>query len=257
MTRSGEPYYRRDLALAHHRGFAFHADLCAPGLLALLDPVRARGGVVVELGCGSGALTKHLVDAGHRVVATDASAAMLDLARDHAPGAEEVGRLVLPDDPVPPADAIVSVGHVFNYLPDEAAIDHALISAAEALRPGGILAVDMCDMEWGRVRRDAPALGRVGDDWAVVTEFSLPTPTRFVRQIAVFVRNDDDTWRRDDERHENVLVDTTRVPGMLAEHGVEARVGLSFGDEELPAGLRTVVGRDGRAPSSAVIRPGA
>ena len=26
-----DPYYRRDLALVHHRGFGFHARACAPG----------------------------------------------------------------------------------------------------------------------------------------------------------------------------------------------------------------------------------
>ena len=81
MTSSSAPYYRRDLALVHHLGFGFHADACAPGLLALLEPIRASGGVVLEVGCGSGLLTKYLVDAGHRVIATDASPAMLDLAR--------------------------------------------------------------------------------------------------------------------------------------------------------------------------------
>ena len=42
MAAPGEPYYRRDLALAHHRGFGFHADACAPGILKLLEPVRDR-----------------------------------------------------------------------------------------------------------------------------------------------------------------------------------------------------------------------
>src|SRR5579859_1316407 len=74
------PYYRRDLALVHHLGFGFHADLVAPGILSLLEPVRASHGLVVELGCGSGLLTRYLVDAGHRVLATDASPAMLALA---------------------------------------------------------------------------------------------------------------------------------------------------------------------------------
>jgi len=55
-----EPYYRRDLSLVHHLGFGSHADACAPGILALLEPVRARGGLVVEFGCGSGLLTRHL-----------------------------------------------------------------------------------------------------------------------------------------------------------------------------------------------------
>ncbi len=54
MTADPEPYYRRDLALVHHLGYRFHADRCAPGLLALLEPVRHRGGRVLELGCGSG-----------------------------------------------------------------------------------------------------------------------------------------------------------------------------------------------------------
>jgi SAM-dependent methyltransferase len=234
-------YYRQDLALVHHLGFGFHADLCAPGMLRLLEPVRVRGGVVVELGCGSGLLTRHLVDAGHRVIATDASAAMLDLAREHVPEAEIVP-LSLPHDPIPDADAIVSIGHVLSYLPDEAAVQEALKAAARALRPGGLLAVDICDLEWGRERRHARPVGWVTDDWALITEFSAPSPTRFVRQMAIFMRNADGSWRRDDERHDNVLIDTAQVPALLAACGVEAMVGLSFGDEELPVGLRTVVG---------------
>lgn len=238
-----EPYYRRDLALVHHLGFAFHANECAPGILELLRPVGERDGLVVELGCGSGLLTRHLLDAGHRVIATDASPAMLGLARDVAGDAEALLRLVLPDDPIPPADAIVSVGHALNYLPDEAAIDRALVAIADALRPGGILAIDLCDLEYGAARKDAPNLGRATDSWAIVTEFSAPSPDRFVRQMAIFTRDGDGSWRRDDERHDNVLVDVSRVPGLLAGRGVEASVGDAFGDHRLPVGLRAIVGR--------------
>ena len=53
-----EPYYRHDLALVHHLGYGFHADMCAPGILELLAPVRERGGLVLEIGCGSGLLTR-------------------------------------------------------------------------------------------------------------------------------------------------------------------------------------------------------
>src|SRR5579872_2909153 len=94
------PYYGPDLALVHHLGFGFHADSVAPGILGLLEPVRERNGLVVELGCGSGLLTRHLVAAGHPVLATDASPAMLELARETAPGAAGFAELVLPDDPI-------------------------------------------------------------------------------------------------------------------------------------------------------------
>src|SRR5688500_7035586 len=119
--------YRRDLAHNHHHAFGFHADAPAPGILVLHERVPQWQDTVLELGCGSGALTRHLAAAGHRVLATDASPAMVELAGD-----SQV--LVLPDDPLPPADAIVSSGHVLNYLSDEAAIDRALAAIAGALR---------------------------------------------------------------------------------------------------------------------------
>jgi SAM-dependent methyltransferase len=243
MASPDRPYYQRDLALVHHLGFGFHADECAPGILELLRQIRERDGQVVELGCGSGLLTRYLVEAGHRVIATDASPAMLDLARGYAVGAQEIHALVLPDDPIPKADAVVSVGHVLSYLPDAEAIDRALIAIAGALRPGGILAIDLCDLEYAEARRDLDPAGWVTDEWALVTERSTPAPDRFVRQMAVFTRNEDGSWRRDDERHENVLIDTALVPPLLAGQGVRASVETSFGGGvELPRGLHAIIG---------------
>jgi SAM-dependent methyltransferase len=236
-----------DLAYVHDQGYGFHAMDCAPGILRLLEPVRERAGLVLEIGCGSGLLTQRLVQAGHRVIATDAAPAMLELARAAVPEAEEIRSLVLPDDPVPPVDAIVGVGHALNYLPDLAAVQRGLAALAGALRPGGLLALDLCDLEWGTARADAVAVGqgRVGADWAIVTRFSRPAPDRFERDLTTFVRLPDGTYRREDEHHGNVLVDTSAVPAFLGEHGVTAMVGDSFDDPEhpLPAGLKSIVGR--------------
>jgi SAM-dependent methyltransferase len=236
------PYYGRDLALVHHLGYGFHADACAPGILRRLEPVRARNGLVVELGCGSGLLTRYLLDAGHRVIATDASPAMLDLARETVPDVEAIEPLTLPDDPIPACDAIVSVGHVLNYLATTAAIERALVAAANALRPDGVLALDLCDFEWGDLRRDGPDHCRVDGGWAIITQFTVPTRDQFVREMTVFLRNDDGTWRRTEERHDNVLVDTSLIPPLLSQSGVSATVGRSFGNETLPQGLRAIVG---------------
>jgi SAM-dependent methyltransferase len=237
-----EPYYRRDLALVHHHGFGAHADGCGPDLVKLLAPVRARDGLVLEIGCGSGLLTRHLVDAGFRVLATDASPAMLDLARATAPGAAGFARLALPDDPVPEADAIVGIGHPLNYLPDAAAIERALRALARALRPGGTFATDLEDLEWGVARADVREQSTLDDDWAIITRFENPTPDRHVRDMTVFVRNDDGSWRRDHERHDNVLLDVAAVPPLLAAEGVDAEARRSFGAWELPVGLYAIVG---------------
>ncbi|MDQ3931853.1 MAG: class I SAM-dependent methyltransferase [Actinomycetota bacterium] len=243
MSCTDSPYYRSDLALVHHRGFAFHADASAAGILALLAPVRNREGLVVELGCGSGHLTRHLVHAGHRVLATDASPAMLELARRMIPDVENIRQLVLPDDPMPSVNAIVSVGHALNYLPDETSIERALVAIANALRPGGILAIDLCDLRWAEVRRDQPDLGKVGDGWAVITAFSVPAENRYVRDITTFVRNEDGSWRRAHERHENILIDSSAVPRLLSQVGIEALVYPTFGSYVLPQGLVAIIGQ--------------
>jgi SAM-dependent methyltransferase len=164
------------------------------------------------------------------------------MAADALGGDAELRRIVLPDDPLPEADAIVSVGHVISYLPDAAAVDRALVRMAEALRPGGVLAIDVCDLEFGRVRAGEDTIGRAGPDWAVIAGFSTPAPDRVVRDITTFVPDGTGAWRRGRERHEYVLVDTSLIPALLASHRVTATVGSAFGAAELPPGLRAVTG---------------
>jgi SAM-dependent methyltransferase len=244
-VHSEEPIYRHDLASIHHRGYGYHADSCAPGILAMLEPIRERRGLVLEIGCGSGLLTRYLVEAGHRVIATDASPAMLELAGETVPGAEAVQTLVLPDDPVPPADAIVGIGHALNYLPDLAAIQRGLAALADAVRPGGLLAVDLCDLELGVARQGDAPYARLEDDWAIMTTYHRPSPDRYDRHITTFVRTAEGGFRRDEEYHGNVLVDTSTVPELLRQHGVATEIGRSFNDADrpLPIGLRSVIGR--------------
>ena len=222
--------------------------------MALLEPVREGGGIVLELGCGTGALTRHLIEAGYRVLAPDASPAMLELARKAVAGAEDFRLVSLPDDQLPEADAVVSVGHVLSYLPDEASLEAGLVAAAKALRPGGIFAIDLLDLHYGDELVGDETRGRVGDDWAVVVKLSRPERRIFVREITTFVLGEDGAWRRDDERHENILVDTARIPAFLTTHGLHARVAESFGEEELPPGHVAIVGSRPEAISSTSIR---
>ena len=113
---------------------------------------------------------------------------------------------------------------------------------ADALRPDGVLTIDICDLEFGRIRAGTENVGRAGHDWAVITEFSAPAPDRYIRDITTFVPDGAGAWRRSRERHENVLVDTSRIPALLARHGVQATVGSAFGAAELPPGMRAVTG---------------
>jgi len=242
-----EEIFGADVSLVHHRSGGAHAAACAPGILDLLADVRARDGLVLELGCGSGPLTAELVAAGHRVIATDASSAMVELATERiGSGAEAIGQLILPRDPLPEADAIVAVGHPLNYVQSIQEFDAALISIAASLRPQGRLALDVCDLEWGC--RNLSSVGRAGDDWAIIIEFTTPAAERFDRDVTTFLPNQDGSWRREREHHTSVLVDTARLPALLEQHGVEASVRGSFGEERLPHGLRALIGQRRGSP---------
>ncbi len=81
------------------------------------------------------------------------------------------------------------------------------------------------------------------EEWAIFTSYEIPSPDRLVRRITTFLRQEEGSWRRHDERHQNVLVDASRVPSRLAAAGVRAATTPSFGEERLPEGMVAVVGR--------------
>jgi SAM-dependent methyltransferase len=142
---------------------------------------------------------------------------------------------------LPQTDAVVSTGHVLNYLDTREDIARALGELARTLRPGGVLAIDLMTEQF-RQRRDAQSVhARVSDDWAIVTRFSCPEPYRFDRAITVFRRHDQH-WRRSDEHHRNVTFDAQEALQILRDNGIDARQRPAFGEEALPEGLVVLTG---------------
>jgi len=240
-------YYGSDLAWVHHAGYSQHVENTWQGILGLLRGAGlSKGAHVLDVGCGSGLLARRLLDEGFVVTGTDASPAMIDLARSYAPGAAfEVVRLPTGlsgrDSPLPDADAVLSTGHVLNYLDTRDDIARALGELARALLPGGVVALDLMTEEYAQ-RRDLQAVhAKVTDDWTIVTRFSRPVPHRFDREITVF-RRVGEYWRRSDEHHRNVTFDAPEAMHVLRENGIDVRQRTAFGDETLPEGLVVLTG---------------
>lgn len=239
-------HYRPDLAWVHHVGHGQYAEHAAAGLLSLLHAARLPPGArVLDVGCGSGLLARRLVEAGFDVVGVDASPAMIDLARTQAPGARfevlalPTGRA--PDVPggLPSADA---VSIVLNDLDGPEPILAALGELAVALRPGGLLALDLMTEKFARRHDGCGAHVRIEDDWVVVTRDSRPAPRVLARDITVF-RRDGNAWRRSDEHHRNTTLEADSARSILRAHGVEAEERASFGEERPLEGLAVLVGR--------------
>lgn len=111
-----------------------------PAMLDLAGDVSGRS--ILDVGCGSGALSAALRDRGATVTGMDASAAMLDLARQRL-GADVALHLADLNDPLPFDDAAfddVVASLVLHYLEDWAP---ALTQMRRVLRPGGRLLVSV------------------------------------------------------------------------------------------------------------------
>jgi len=98
---------------------------------------------IVDLGCGTGLLTRELAEHGFRMIGVDPSPEMLARARQHPRsgditwidgGAAAVG--------TPSADLAIMTGHVAQFFLTDDDWHDALVALHAALRPGGHLAFE-------------------------------------------------------------------------------------------------------------------
>jgi ubiquinone/menaquinone biosynthesis C-methylase UbiE len=144
---------------------------------ALADDVNARS--IIDLGCGTGLLTRSFARAGRTVIGVDPSATMLNYARRQA-GSENVTWIhgdasVLPQDGT--ADLAVCTGDAILHIsPDE--LPPTLASLAGVLRHGATLSFasrNPADRAWERWTPRATYMERVTPlgflrEWHEVTD---------------------------------------------------------------------------------------
>lgn len=143
----------------------------------LADELGARS--VIDLGCGTGLLTRSLAGPGRMVLGIDPSRTMLDFARSQ-PGGEAVTWLLGAATALRPsatADLAVCTGNAIMHLtPDE--LPATLAALCGALRPGGVFAFETRNpayREWERWTREATYGERLTPfgqlrEWLDVTE---------------------------------------------------------------------------------------
>jgi SAM-dependent methyltransferase len=222
--------YDCDLAYIHDTGFTGFVRKAAPGLLRLLRQNGARDGLVVDAGCGSGVWARELSERGYAVLGIDISAYMIRLARRQAPGAKfRVGSFLRV--PLPPCDAVTSIGECVNYAFDRTSGKKALAEFFSrvhgALRPGGVFIFDI--VEPG-VADGAPQRRFLeGEDWAILLEVREDGRRKtLTRRIASF-RRMGRLYRRSEETHLLHLYSGSELLAELSRAGFEARLIHGYG----------------------------
>lgn len=238
-----EEAYGTDLAYIHDAGFGGIAYDAARRLIEELVRAGRREGTVVDLGCGSGILAHHVLEAGYAVFGVDVSDAMVAMARQRAPGAKfQVGSFV--STTLPSCVAVTAIGEVLNYAFDttnnERARTELFKRVYQALVPGGLWLFDMAGPERATPGQPQRTFAD-GPDWAVLAETDVASGV-LTRTITTF-RQVGTLYRRSTEVHRLALVDESAVLESLRAAGFEASSLPGYGTTRLPQGLVAFLAR--------------
>ncbi len=170
----------------------------------LTEWLPAEPSDLLDLGCGTGSLSRLALDAGHRVVGVDLTPGMVTQAREKCPE----GRFLVGDASLPPVGEqrfdVLMARHLLWTLPDP----HAVLARWVSLvRPGGRLV--LVEGRWWPASSGAVtpyAQGTEAMPWqgGVRAEDLVAALDPLVERLEVVCLSDDDAlWGRavDDERY--------------------------------------------------------
>src|SRR5918998_4468489 len=208
-ARSLGEWYGEDLAYIHDVGHADFALGSAPGIREVLEHHGIGGGLIVDLGCGTGLLARELVDAGYDVLGIDISGAMIEIARQRTPEADFlVGSLF--EVGIPRCGAVTAISEVLNYLFDPAnenlGLGRVFRRVYDALAPGGVFVFDVLGPGQVPPGTRVKSFG-VGEDWAVLSEREEDAGRGTMERRIVSFRRVGEHYRRTDEVHRVRLYD--------------------------------------------------
>jgi SAM-dependent methyltransferase len=227
--------YGTELAHLHHERFGDPARAAANELLTRLGRSGFVSGTVVDLGAGSGILSRIVSEAGFKVFGIDQSAEMLAIAREHAPAATLVQASIWEAE-LPPCVAATAVGEVLNYRSGDARPLASLFSRIyQALDRHGSFLFDLAGPGRSGPSGMRRATWTFGDtSLAMVEQEDVGQPC-LTRRIAITV-HDGDLVHRADEVHDLILHDPFAVADALGRAGFSVERLQAYGELELLPG---------------------
>lgn len=197
-----------------------------------VDHARAGGQQRVralDVGCGTGNLTSHLIAAGARVTAADLSTRFFDVIRERFASGLDAVQALNGRDLRPIADgafAAVAAYSVLHHIPDYLAMVREM---ARVTAPGGVV---MIDHEWADAYWTSPAIAeflREAVVWPPRRWWYVMQPSRYWKRVRPFLhwqRWTDPRWMPEGDLHiwPDDHIEWARIEATLAEAGCEVVV---------------------------------
>ncbi len=242
MAKTVTRAYGTDLAYIHDTGHAAFAKRTSSWLLPTLKNRGLGGGLVIDLGCGSGIMARTLTRAGHDVLGVDISPSMIALARKNAPGISFLCSSFM-DAPLPPCVAVLSIGECIGYGFDGRVagkgIGKLFRRIHKALEPGGLFVFDFLAKG---IRPRRPGY-RTGKDWACLSSSEIDASgNKLTRHITSF-RKSGKLFRRIEETHHLHLHDRASLMQEIRDTGFRAQYIRGYGDMKFSPGHVGILAR--------------
>lgn len=203
-----------------------YSQRMADVLPAVLRVLGARPGALLDIACGDGAFAVAAARQGHQVTGLDASARMLEAARERAAREGASVRFVEGDMREPgftgEFDLVTCWYDSLNYLVEIEDLERAFRGVAEALRPGGLFIFDMNTIHglavmWRSqpacVIQDAPGIFEIH-----INCYDFETAVASKRIVGFTGKGD--AWTRMEEHHRERGYRLEEVRACLAASGL-------------------------------------
>jgi len=200
-------------------------DIWYKHLLEVFKTYDLKTKEILELACGTGEMTNRLSKGGYKVLGTDLSEEMLDIAQNKAYDKNLKVRYVQQDmtniELFQTYDAIISFCDGFNYLIDKDDLRKTFKNCYEYLNDDGLLIFDMSsDYKLKHVLGEN-VFTETSEEVAFIWENYYDEETKILEfDLALFIK-ENGMYARTDEVHKQRAYSLDEIKTCLDENGIE------------------------------------
>lgn len=182
-----------------------------------------KQGKVLELGCGTGKMTRRLAHSGYDITAIDSSLEMLEIARNSSEDeilyvCQDMADLELPQK----VDAAVSICDCMNYLLEEEELLSAFHRVKKYLNPNGVFMFDMNSKYKYEHLLAQNTFAEDREDASFIWENFYDEEQRINEyQLSLFIRSQKGTYDKFEEVHLQKAYEQEEVQNLLKRAGFE------------------------------------
>lgn len=200
-------------------------------IIELLREYDIADGIVADLGCGTGKLTRLLAAVGYDMIGVDSSEEMLGIARCHDWNGhdgdscdsdilylhQDMRQLELLED----VRAVISICDSMNYILEEKDLLEVFGRVREYLQPGGIFIFDLNTVYKYKYLLGETTIAETRDEGSFIWDNYFDEETGINEyDLTLFIREESGLYRKYEETHYQRAYDVGKIRCLLEESGL-------------------------------------